>query len=132
MNILNFEALNKAGLNKFPWEWGVLEDLISRDFACKLEKESKNLCFKRVHAQRSDKSYNMGMYEVDGSLDQNSAIAQLANEIKTEKYILALENFSNLSLINKRISINVWQYTHEDYLSPHVDKPEISNPVNIL
>lgn len=118
------DAFEGAIFHCEPWCWGVLRDLLAREDAAQIHAEVTRLEFQGVSADRSDKSYRMQLFEVAGDGTDGTRLSDLLGDIQSDAYLSALERYAEADLHGKRRTINVWKYSKEDFLSPHVDKPE--------
>lgn len=124
MKVLRMDSFDGAIFNREPWCWGVLRDLLNREDAAMIRSEIMRLDFHAVSADRSDKRYRMQLFEVGGDTAGDTRLADLLGDIQCDAYISALERYADADLLGKRGTINIWKYSKEDFLSPHVDKPE--------
>jgi len=124
MKILNMDAFAGATFNHEPWDWGVLRDLLSKQDATRIRAEIMELDFHAVAANRADKSYRMGLTEIGADFSASARLGDLLCDVRSDAYVEALENYAHAELRSKRRTLNIWKYSPQDYLSPHVDKPE--------
>ncbi len=122
MNIINMRSFEDSNYYKEPWEWGVLHNLIPHRWIKKIAEELKTLSFQKVESNRSDKSYCMGVLDLQKKDIKNNFLNELILELTSEKYQAKLEFFTNSQLRGREIEMNFWCYSGTNYLSPHVYK----------
>lgn len=122
MNILNMSAFNDVSYFKAPWEWGVIDNLISINNVKLIADEVKKLNFQSVSSKRSDKNYSMGLIDLQKYRLKSGTLNQLVFELTSNEYLSNLESVTNSQLRSREIELNIWCYGMADYLSPHVDK----------
>ncbi|WP_205634316.1 2OG-Fe(II) oxygenase, partial [Photorhabdus australis] len=124
MKILKLSAVQSAKFNNYPWEWGVIKDLITRQDAIQIASEIEWLDFRPVVSERNDKSYSMSLFEINKQNVQGERLNELLKDVRSIQYIKALSEFTATSLLDKECVINIWKYSNQNYLSPHLDKAE--------
>lgn len=125
MKVLKLRQFNNSKFNVAPWQWGVVNELISKEDAVKIRHEIDQFDFERVEADRRDKSYCMELFETDRITHTTATTLQnLMKDLNSAEYISTLEEYVQADLSSKEYTTNIWKYSTKDFLSPHLDKKE--------
>ncbi|SEC28957.1 Proline 4-hydroxylase (includes Rps23 Pro-64 3,4-dihydroxylase Tpa1), contains SM-20 domain [Pseudomonas saponiphila] len=127
--MLDLTMLTKQPLHSQPFRWGQINDLYSAQDAAALAATYPHDAFKRVYGYGGEKDYEyqarqlveMGTGRIVHLEGLSPAWRELAAELSSEAYRLAMSGLTDMDLRTAPMEINVFHYGPQACLGPHPD-----------
>jgi lipopolysaccharide transport system ATP-binding protein len=130
--VIRFEAIEHRHLSREPYDWTLVDGLFSAAHADNLAATFPRDRFKIVKGYDSEKDYayharaliGMGSTTIAHAEGLSPAWRQLAADLLSRRYRMAMTRLTGIDLSQVRMEVNVFHYGPGAWLGPHVDLPD--------
>jgi SM-20-related protein len=120
-------ALRTSTLHRDPWPHCYLDRALPPVTAAEIESTFDQVDLDAVQSANQVKTYRMRTRRVEPSEQTrfpSTGWQQLIDALRDARYRAAVADLAEVPLDDTTLTIDLWEYRDNDWLAPHVDKPE--------
>jgi Rps23 Pro-64 3,4-dihydroxylase Tpa1-like proline 4-hydroxylase len=126
---INIDRIAKSQLQHEPYEWTMIDELFNPIESAEIARTYPCDHFKTVKGYDSEKGYQyevrqlipMGEKKVAYTENLSPAWQQLAHDLLSDEYRMAMSELTGIDLSSAPIEVNIFHYGRGAWLGPHVD-----------
>lgn len=119
------DVLRSGTLKAHPWRYMNVENALPEHVATFLADQFDRVALMPCEKTEGAKTYRFRCRELSQATGELPMFwRSMAEKFGEGAYCAAMSELTRLDLRGSRVALNLWEYRSDDWLSPHIDKPD--------